>query len=42
MKRIFRHKAITQDGKIFAPFASKKEIEEYIRLEIKALLIKYT
>ena len=35
MKRIYRHKAITKDGKTFRQFSTKAEIEEYIESQIE-------
>lgn len=35
-KRIFRHKAVTPEGKAFRFFATKKEIEEWIASQIEA------
>lgn len=36
MKRIYRHKAITKEGKVFRQFATKAEIEEYIDSQIES------
>jgi len=35
MKRVYRHKAITQKGEIFRQFSTKAEIEEYIESQIE-------
>ena len=36
MKRIYRHKAITQKGEIFRQFSTKAEIKEYIESQIES------
>lgn len=36
MKRIYRHKAVTEEGETFRQFASKAEIEEYIESQIQS------
>ena len=35
MKRIYRHKAITENGETFMKFSTKAEIEEYIQSQIE-------
>lgn len=39
MSKIYRHKAITDDGEIFKKFKTKNEIEEWIneQIEIRGL-----
>jgi hypothetical protein len=36
MKRIYRHKAITEKGETFRQFSTKAEIEEYIESQIES------